>query len=99
VWRSRTPNGVWCAPVPNVITTLMDHFVQLLKPLNLRELYNIHVAEPIKLVNKRVVISALLQPIFVCPPELNIINKRINPANFLYPIYTISCSSSNISLN
>jgi hypothetical protein len=39
VWRSRTPNGVRCAHFPSVITTKMDHKVQLLKPLNLGELY------------------------------------------------------------
>jgi hypothetical protein len=39
VWRSRTPDGVWCAHFPSVITTIMDHKVLLLKPLKLRELY------------------------------------------------------------
>jgi hypothetical protein len=27
VWRSRTPEGVWCAHFPSVITTIMDHKV------------------------------------------------------------------------
>jgi hypothetical protein len=39
VWRSRTPDGVRCAHFPSVITTTMDHKLQLLKPLNKRELY------------------------------------------------------------
>jgi hypothetical protein len=38
MWRSRTPVGVRCAPFPSVIT-IMDHLLQLLKPLNKRELY------------------------------------------------------------
>jgi hypothetical protein len=33
------PDGVRCAHFPSVIKTIMDHKVQLLKPLNLRELY------------------------------------------------------------
>jgi hypothetical protein len=36
---SRTPAGVRCAAFPSVITTVMDQKVQLLKPLNKRELY------------------------------------------------------------
>jgi hypothetical protein len=39
MWRSQTPVGVRCAHFPSVITTIMDHKVQLLKPLNKRELY------------------------------------------------------------
>jgi hypothetical protein len=43
VWRSRTPDGVGCAPFPNVDTTRMDYKykvpVQLINPLNLGELY------------------------------------------------------------
>jgi hypothetical protein len=39
VWRSRTPDVVRCAHFPSVITTRMDHKVQLLNPLNLGELY------------------------------------------------------------
>jgi hypothetical protein len=39
VWRSRTPDGVRCAHFPNVITITMDQKVQLIKTLNLRELY------------------------------------------------------------
>jgi hypothetical protein len=39
VWRSRTPDGVWCAHFYGVITTIMDQKLQLLKPLNKRELY------------------------------------------------------------
>jgi hypothetical protein len=39
VWRSRTPDGVRCAHFTSVITTIMDQKEQLLKPLNLRELY------------------------------------------------------------
>jgi hypothetical protein len=38
VWRSRTPDGVRCALFPSVITTIMDQKVQLLKPLNKRDL-------------------------------------------------------------
>jgi hypothetical protein len=43
VWRSRMPDGVRCAHFPSVITTIIDHNVpaQLLKPLNLGELYSI----------------------------------------------------------
>jgi hypothetical protein len=37
--RSGTPDGVWCAHFPSVITTIIDHKLQLLKPLNKRELY------------------------------------------------------------
>jgi hypothetical protein len=40
VWRSRTPNGVRCAHFPSVITTIMDQKLQLLKPLNKREMYS-----------------------------------------------------------
>jgi hypothetical protein len=36
---SRTPVGVRCAHFPSVITTRMDPKVQLLKQLNLGELY------------------------------------------------------------
>jgi hypothetical protein len=39
MWRSQTPAGVRCSHFPSVITTKMDHTVQLLKPLNKRELY------------------------------------------------------------
>jgi hypothetical protein len=39
MWRSRTPAGVRCAHFPSFITTIMDHKVQLLKPLNKSELY------------------------------------------------------------
>jgi hypothetical protein len=39
MWRSRTPAGGRCAHFPSVITTIMDHKLQLLKPLNKRELY------------------------------------------------------------
>jgi hypothetical protein len=39
MWRSRMTGGVQCAHFPSVITTIMDHKVQLLKPLNKRELY------------------------------------------------------------
>jgi hypothetical protein len=38
VWRSRTPDGVRYAHFTSDITTIMDHKVQLLKPLNKREL-------------------------------------------------------------
>jgi hypothetical protein len=41
VWRSRMPNGVRWAHFPSVITTVMDQKVQLLKPLNLRELFTV----------------------------------------------------------
>jgi hypothetical protein len=41
LWRSRTPDGVRCAHFPSVITTIMDHKVQLIKPLNLGELYTV----------------------------------------------------------
>jgi hypothetical protein len=34
----RTPDGVRCALFHSVITTIIDHIVQLLKPLNIREL-------------------------------------------------------------
>jgi hypothetical protein len=34
-----SPVGVLCAHFSNVITTIMDHKLQLLKPLNKRELY------------------------------------------------------------
>jgi hypothetical protein len=44
LWRSRTPDGVRCAHFPSVIITILDHKVQLIKPLNLGELYR--VAEP-----------------------------------------------------
>jgi hypothetical protein len=33
------PNGVRCVHFPSVITTIMDHKVQLIKPLILGELY------------------------------------------------------------
>jgi hypothetical protein len=39
VWRSRTPDGVWCAHFPSVVTTIMYYKVQLINPLNLGELY------------------------------------------------------------
>jgi hypothetical protein len=39
VWRSQTLAGVRCAHFPSVFTIIMDHKVQLLNPLNLRELY------------------------------------------------------------
>jgi hypothetical protein len=39
VCRFRTSAGIWCAHFPSVIATIMDHKVQLLKPLNLRNLY------------------------------------------------------------
>jgi hypothetical protein len=39
MWRSRTPDGVLCAHFPSVIKIIIDHKVQLLKPLNLHELY------------------------------------------------------------
>jgi hypothetical protein len=39
VWRSRTPDGVWCAHFPSVVTTVMDYKVKLINPLNLSELY------------------------------------------------------------
>jgi hypothetical protein len=39
VWCSRTADGVRCAHFPSVITTIMDHKVQLINPLNLGELY------------------------------------------------------------
>jgi hypothetical protein len=42
VLRSRMPDGVRCAHFPSVITTIIDHKVQLLKPLNIRELYTTH---------------------------------------------------------
>jgi hypothetical protein len=41
LWRSRTPDGVRCAHFPSAITTIMDHKVQLIKPLNLGELYTV----------------------------------------------------------
>jgi hypothetical protein len=34
VWRSRTPAGVRCSHFPSFIPTIMDHKVQLFKPLN-----------------------------------------------------------------
>jgi hypothetical protein len=39
MWRSRTPAGVRCAHFLSEITTIMDHKLQLLKPLNKCELY------------------------------------------------------------
>jgi hypothetical protein len=41
MWHSQTPAGVRCAYFPSVITTIMDHKLQMLKPLNKRELYSI----------------------------------------------------------
>jgi hypothetical protein len=35
------PDGIRCAHFPSVITTIMDHKVQLIKPLNLGELYTV----------------------------------------------------------
>jgi hypothetical protein len=37
LWRNRTPAGVRCAHFPSVITIIMDHKPQLLKPLSKRE--------------------------------------------------------------
>jgi hypothetical protein len=45
VWRSRTPDGVRFAHFPSVITTIMDHKLQLLKPMNLGELYTAHTVK------------------------------------------------------
>jgi hypothetical protein len=42
LWRSRTPDGVRFAHFPSVITTIMDHKVQLIKPFNLGELYTVY---------------------------------------------------------
>jgi hypothetical protein len=41
VWRSRTPDGVQCAHFPSVITIIINgnEKVQMLKPLDKRELY------------------------------------------------------------
>jgi hypothetical protein len=39
MWRSRTPAGIRCVHFASVITTIMDHKLQFLKPLNKRELY------------------------------------------------------------
>jgi hypothetical protein len=39
VWRSRTPAGIRCAHFASVITKIMDHKGQLLKPVDIRELY------------------------------------------------------------
>jgi hypothetical protein len=38
-WGQYNCGGVRCAHFPSVITTIMDQKVELLKPLNLRELY------------------------------------------------------------
>jgi hypothetical protein len=45
VWRSRTPDGVRCAHFPNVITTIMNQKVQLLKQ-TVKRWVVYHVAEP-----------------------------------------------------
>jgi hypothetical protein len=77
VWSSRTPAVVWCQHFPSVITTKIDHKVQLLKPWvvcqvgepnakqlniwNLTKVNGIHETKPEKITKRNEILLLMKQ--------------------------------------